>query len=192
MTRILTILLCVSAPLWLFAQSPREAETFAGVQMFRLDLLNPAKYAVTAAPAVQYAWTLTWKNPPNELVATNRVYHGTNSGEYYEYRDFPATEQCTFVSPGERMMDYFAVTVIDVIGMESDYSNQYPRAPFTAVVLICPIGAPIYHSTDLATVLSEVRSGSFLKYSSGWDVVWMDGRRTHFFACQQKIAIYGQ
>ncbi len=125
---------------------PRQAEVFQSTaSMFTLARLNPALSA--AAPVGQAAYPLSWNNPSN--VVMNRVYHGTNDGQYTEYRDVVGTNRLTFTTSFDNLWDYFVVTGFDTLGNESDYSNQVPAPKPKTMVIVCPVGRPILFSYDL-------------------------------------------
>lgn len=110
-------------------QSPKGAEVFQSKQE-NISLMP----RVISLPPSTNVYHLSWNNPTNDNLSTIRIYHGTNSGQYYEHKDVGIVTNCDF-SVGDNDYDYFVATTIDILGQESIDSNQSPPPPPNAVIL---------------------------------------------------------
>lgn len=113
--------------------TPKGAETFSGSTMVRSQSVAiPTALVETATNTVIH---LAWVNPSSVNLSANNIYHGTNSGQYFEKIEIGVSTSYTFVTPQENDFDYFAVTAVNVLGQESALSNQVPPPKPTHVVL---------------------------------------------------------
>ncbi|MGN6556229.1 MAG: hypothetical protein ACTHLW_21165 [Verrucomicrobiota bacterium] len=94
--------------------------------------------------------TLTWDMPADPNIAGANVYQGAASRTYTNKVDCGMTNRVTVeVSDGT---NYFAVTAYNLLGVESDYSQEVSYAPLVPIGptnVIVTLLVPLEFSTDL-------------------------------------------
>jgi len=168
----------------------------AGSLIALIALLFLAGFRQTAHAAQSV--NLAWDPVPDQTVAGYNVYYGTASGVYTN--EIPAGAATSSIVSGlaENVTYYFTVTAYDILGLESDFSNEVsytvpgpvsqPRLQSTmwpdGTFFVSGGGAPgrtyqIEASTDLSTwtVLAVVMadgSGSF--EFADWEATYYPSR----------------
>ena len=91
-----------------------------------------------------------------------RLYHGTNSGVYFEAFTIPAAKNFSVAHIHWRnVRDWFAVTAIDALGMESKYSTE-AWIPLLEPTMIIITGTNLLSPLELSESLDLEQWSVFL------------------------------
>ncbi|MGN6552531.1 MAG: hypothetical protein ACTHLW_02200, partial [Verrucomicrobiota bacterium] len=95
--------------------------------------------------------TLTWDLPSDPNVAGANVYQGAASRTYTNKVDCGMTNRVT-VEVSDDGTNYFAVTAYNLLGVESDYSQEVSYAPLIPIGptnVIVTVSVSLFVSTNL-------------------------------------------
>jgi hypothetical protein len=108
-----------------------------------------------SAPAAQKV-TLAWNQSPDLNVIGYRVYHGAASRNYTNIVDVGNATSATISNLVEGATYYFAATAYNVLGMESEYSDEITYTVSTQSVL----AIKSIETNGIATAVSITASGA--------------------------------
>lgn len=94
-----------------------------------LALFHHPTPAQSATPPPTYSVTVAWDPNPEPTVIGYRAYYGVASRVYTNIVDVGNTTSVTLSGLAEGTRYYFAITAYDILGLESDFSDELSYLP---------------------------------------------------------------
>jgi len=114
---------------------------------------------LTGASAIAANVTLTWDPSPSTNVVEYRLYYGTASRAYTEILNVGPATTATVTNLVGGTTYYFAVTTVDDLGLESDFSDEVSYTPPVVAVSV-PAQLAISETTGQIHVTAMAVPGS--------------------------------
>jgi hypothetical protein len=121
-----------------------------------------ASLALSLVGRADYSVTIEWDPNPEPDVVSYKVYHGTDSRAYGFTNEVANSTQCVISNLQIEATYYFAVTAINLSGLESDFSEELRYSAIEEGIEADVSPRPEGSRTGTVTVTDWVQVGRFV------------------------------